>query len=77
MIYVFDACALISYLNNEPGSDIIDELLNKAVSGDSKIYMNIINLIEVHYANIRSLGTDLASVILDSIHATPIHIVSD
>jgi len=23
MIFVFDACALIAYLNNEPGSDVI------------------------------------------------------
>ena len=76
MIYIFDACALIAYLNNEPGSDAINEMLKKAIDGDAEIYMNIINLIEVHYANIRSLGKDQASIILEKILASPIQVVS-
>jgi predicted nucleic acid-binding protein len=39
--------------------------------------MNIINLIEVHYANIRSLGAEQAAVVLDKILSVPIHVVSD
>ena len=77
MICVLDACALISYLNNEPGSDIVNDLLNKAIHGKIVIYMNIINLIEVHYANIRILGLVPAEVILENILAAPIRIVSD
>ena len=76
MIYVFDACALIAYLNNESGSDTINDLLKKAVDNDVEIYINIINLIEVHYANIRSLGKDHASVILEKILASPIQVIS-
>jgi predicted nucleic acid-binding protein len=77
MIYVFDACALISYLHNETGSDIIFELLKKMIDGECAIYMNIVNLIEVHYANIRSLGTEQAAVILEKVLSVPIQIVSD
>jgi len=76
MIYVFDACALLSYLNDEPGSDIVEELLKKATDGEMDIYMNIVNLIEVHYANTRSLGAEQAEVILKNILASPIHIMS-
>jgi len=76
MICVFDACALISYINDEPGSDIINNLLENAVDGEVEIYMNIINLIEVHYANIRNLGKDQASIILEKIFDAPIQIVS-
>jgi predicted nucleic acid-binding protein len=76
MIYVLDACALISCLNDEPGSDIVDNLLVNAIDGKIAIYMNIVNLIEVHYANIRILGPDRAAVILDEIFAAPIRIVS-
>jgi len=76
MVCVFDACALIAYLNNEPGSDTINDLLIKAIDTDVEIYMNIINLIEVHYANIRCLGKDQASVILEKILASPIQVVS-
>jgi len=76
MIHVLDACALLSYLNNEPGSDIVEELLKKAVDGTISIYIHIINLIEVHYANIRTLGSDQALIILENILAAPVHIVS-
>jgi len=76
MVYVFDACALISYLNDEPGSNIVDDLLKKAENGEIDIYMSIVNLIEVHYANIRNLGQEQAAVILENILASPIKVVS-
>ncbi len=76
MTYVLDACALISCLNDEPGGDIVDNLLINATDGKSSIYMNIVNLIEVHYASIRSLGSDRAVLILEEILAAPIQVVS-
>jgi len=76
MFCVFDACALISYLNDEPGSNIVDDLFKKALDGEIDICMNIVNLIEVHYANIRNLGKEQAAVILENILASPIHVVS-
>jgi len=76
MIFVYDACALIAYLNDEPGSDVINEMLKKAADGDIEIYMNIVNLIEVHYANVRSVGRVQASLILGKILAAPIRVVS-
>jgi predicted nucleic acid-binding protein len=75
-MYVLDACALLSFLNNEPGSDIVDNLFVNAIDDKTAVYMNIVNLIEVHYANIRSLGPDRAAVILDTILAAPIQVVS-
>jgi predicted nucleic acid-binding protein len=76
MNYIFDACALLSYLHDEPGSDVVDDLLKKAADGKTAIYMHIINLIEAHYVNIRGLGADKAAIILEKILAAPIQIVS-
>jgi predicted nucleic acid-binding protein len=73
---IFDACTLLSYLHDEPGSDIVDDLINKAADGKTTIYMNIVNLIEAHYVNIRNLWSDKAAVILQEIFASPIQIVS-
>jgi len=75
-MYVLDACALLTFLNNEPGSDIVDNLLANAIDDKNAVYMNIVNLIEVHYANIRSLGADMAAIILDTILDTSIQVVS-
>ena len=75
MIYILDACALVSYLIDEPGSDIVEDLLKKAADGEVEIYMHIVNLIEVHYANVRNLGSEQAGIILENIFASPIQIV--
>ena len=76
MVYVLDACALLTYLNDEHGSEIVDDLFKKAAGGKIEIYINIVNLIEVHYANIRSFGSANAAVILEKILDTPIKVVS-
>ena len=70
MICVLDACALLSCLNDEPGSDIVDNLLVDAIDGKIAIYMNIVNLIEVHYANAIALATaiELSSQFVTSDH---------
>ena len=76
MVFVLDACALISFLNDEPGADIVGDLLDKAAAGEIDVCMNIINLIEVHYGNIRGIGQERAAVILENIFASPIRVVS-
>ena len=77
MVYILDACALITFLNDETGSDTVEDLLKKAIDGQISIFMNIINLVEVHYANIRSLGYEQAAIVLKHIRASPIQIISD
>ena len=76
MIYVLDACALISFLIDEPGCEIIEKMLKKTADGENKIYMHIVNLIEVHYANVSCLGSEQAGFLLEKILASPIQIVS-
>lgn len=50
MIYVLNACAMIAYLNGEPGSAIVDPLLRDP---DHACYAHSINLCEVYYDFIR------------------------
>ena len=77
MVYVLDACALLSYLHDEDGSDIVEGLLKEAVNGDAAIYMSIVNLAEVHYVNIRGLGPERAAEMLGQVHAAPIQVIAD
>jgi len=37
--------------------------------------MNIINLIEVHYSFYRALGQEKSTLIIEQIHAIPVHII--
>ncbi|GHV77405.1 hypothetical protein AGMMS49942_22260 [Spirochaetia bacterium] len=66
MNYLFDACALIAYLNEETGEGFeeVDDLLNRAEAGEITIYMGIVNLVEVYYGYISDCGVTIADEIL-------------
>jgi len=59
-IYVMDACALIAFLRDEPGADIVTNLLRDAQAGNVTIYMNRLNLLEVYYDAYRVEGKQKA-----------------
>ena len=75
MTYIFDACTLLAFYKDEKGAEKIETLLDEAVSGQSKIYMHAINLIEIHYFFLRVLGLAKANIILDEIYKLPISII--
>jgi predicted nucleic acid-binding protein len=58
--YVLDACALIALFQKEQGSDIIENLLVEAGSGECSVSMNVVNLLEVYYGYLRADGEDYA-----------------
>ena len=49
-IAVLDACAMIAYLRNEAGADIVERLLNDPLI---VCYSHSINLLEVYYDGLR------------------------
>jgi len=61
--YVLDASAMIAYLRNEPGADLIEDALT---SPGSRCFAHSINLCEVFYDFFRSAGeTEAANAIAD------------
>jgi len=79
-IFVFDACALIAFLNDEAGSDIVEKLLEKAKHGKADLIMNKINLLEIYYGVYREDGDETAVSVLQTIEKLPIqiiHLISD
>ena len=75
MTYIFDACALIALFKHEKGADIIKALLEDAQAGQTHIYMNIINLIEVYYCFYRILGREKSALLLEQVYTIPIQFV--
>ena len=59
MNLVYDACALIAYLEDEPGADDVDALL---ADGSNTGFVHAINLCEVFYHVRRLHGEDAALV---------------
>ena len=75
--YILDACALIAYLNNEPGMDVVKTVLTKAVKHEASVTMNKINLLEVYYDVYRRCGEDEATDLLETISVAPINIIHE
>ena len=73
--FVFDSYALIGYLENESFSDQIEDILNKARKGDSRLYLHVIHLGEVYYITLREQGRDLADLAFSRIKAFPVKLV--
>jgi predicted nucleic acid-binding protein len=73
--YCFDACALITFINNEEGADIVEDILDKAENGSAVIYMSFVNLVEVGYGYMREKTTEEYTAIWNQIDALPIHII--
>ena len=75
MTYVFDACALIAFINHEPEGAKVKDLLRSVESGGSELYISIVNLTEVYYNFIRSDGLELANEIMEEVRYLPIKII--
>lgn len=68
---VLDACALIAFLNDEPGADVVAALLQEVPS----VELSALNLLEVAYDAVRSTGQpSSAREILDAIRSLPVRI---
>ena len=76
MTYILDACSLIALFKKEKGADKIKVLLEDALAGQYDIYMNTVNLIEIHYLFYRALGKEKSNLILEQVKTMPIKLVN-
>ncbi|GHT85167.1 hypothetical protein FACS1894137_09110 [Spirochaetia bacterium] len=75
MTGVLDACALIAWLKNEPGADVVDDLLDRAEEGETDLYISIVNLVEVYYGFMKDLGEDHAREIMQTVRETAVMVI--
>jgi PIN domain nuclease of toxin-antitoxin system len=58
--YVLDACAVLALLHDEPGADVVADLIDSAELETARVSMHKANLLEVYYDIYRSRGKDRA-----------------
>jgi PIN domain nuclease of toxin-antitoxin system len=75
MNYTLDACALLAFLNDEAGSEIVEGLLDKSRSGEYSLHISIVNLLEVYYAELRDKGEEIADIVLDAVRYYSVYII--
>lgn len=75
MVKVLDACALMVYLEKEPGYEKIKDFLVQAAESGKNLLMTTVNWGEVFYILIRDYGLDEAEKIQKVIETFPIEFV--
>ena len=74
--YLFDAFPLLCWLQEEPGHELVEDLLTQAEEGKILLSLHIINLGEIFYRVYRLAGLKKAEDIIEKIRLLPIKIVS-
>jgi predicted nucleic acid-binding protein len=79
LTYIFDACALIAFLDKETGKgyETVSDLLERAGRGEISLCMSHVNLVEVYYRYIQMKGTEIADAIMESARTLPIKFISN
>ena len=58
--YVFDTSALICYIENEDGAEVVDELLRKGEEQEALLFVPFVSFTEVYYITWQKKGKELA-----------------
>jgi len=72
---VFDAWAIVAWLNEEPPAPKVRHLLEEAEKGNIKVYMSLINAGEVFYITAKKDGLPRAKEIVRELLDSPITFV--
>jgi predicted nucleic acid-binding protein len=77
VIYLLDACALITFLDEETGVDLVADLFEKANQGDADLKISSIQAIEVFYDRIYVKDIAYADTFLNNLRDSLVEIVTD
>jgi len=73
--YVFDASALLGFLQAKPSAAKVAELLKEAVQGRVDILMSAVNFGEMYGVILRERGADAAQTALSAVRPLPIRLI--
>lgn len=72
---VLDSSALMTFFENRPGAEKVEELLQLAIDGKRELYMSVVNWGEVYHSVWRVKGPGVALKVLADIAQLPIELV--
>jgi predicted nucleic acid-binding protein len=75
LTYLLDACALIAFLDKEPEGIKVKSLFERVNAEEAEIYISIINLTEVLYHFIGSIGEIAAVELMKSMMELPVTVI--
>jgi predicted nucleic acid-binding protein len=75
-MYLLDACALIAFLNDEPGAGMVADLLTQAEQGTIRLSISGIQALEVYYDRIYVKGREYADIFLERLYNSAVEVIS-
>jgi predicted nucleic acid-binding protein len=72
---VLDASAVMTFFDDRPGADKVEEILGRGIEGKAELLMSVVNWGEVYYSVWRARGEVAAQKVLAEIAQLPIEIV--
>ena len=72
---VLDASALMTFFEDRPGADQVEDLIRLGIEGKRLLLMSVVNWGEVYYSTWRAKGPGVARKVLDDIAQLPLEIV--
>jgi predicted nucleic acid-binding protein len=72
--FVFDACALIAYFNDEVGAEVVEDLLERARHGRARLYVAAVNVYELFYDCLKR-DAATAQQLADDVYGLPLTVV--
>jgi PIN domain nuclease of toxin-antitoxin system len=64
---VLDASALMTFFEDRPGADKVEDLIRLGIEGKRQLLMSVVNWGEVYYSTWRAKGPGVARKVLDDI----------
>lgn len=74
--FVLDACAIIAFLNDEEGTQKVEQLLWQCNRASNTLFMHEINLLEIYYGVYRDGSKELAEQTYIKVLNMPIKVVT-
>ncbi len=73
--YVLDANALLSFVNDEPGAERMQQVLTSAMREDNPLLISVVNWGEVFYVSWERRGEEEAKRMMGAIARLPVEVV--
>lgn len=72
---VLDASAVMTFFENRPGAEKVEDLIRLGVEGKRQLFMSVVNWGEVYYSTWRAKGPGVARKAIEDIAQLPLEIV--
>jgi predicted nucleic acid-binding protein len=73
---VLDASALMTFFENRPGAEKVQDLIGLGVEGKRQLLMSVVNWGEVYYSTWRTRGPGVARKVIEDLAQLPLQIVN-